>query len=262
MGRQKDNRLFIFSLSSFEIYAPAVLLVFIETFILFLIGRNTLGEGVIALVYLAPISWITAHWGRGPGIVAAIASALAFDFFFIPPFFTFTVGSLEGWLILAIFSLVSAVIVNRIQSGLSQARQREREAILMFELSVAFADNPEPQAIARTLAERLQEIYLADLVQVMIEQKHPHHIFTASFPPEKGATRRPDRLVPILSPHGLLGEIDIWKGSLPLPPVEDPLLQGYAGQVAHTLQRISSNRSDGGDNHKQHNTEVLLADNQ
>ena len=38
---------------------------------------------------------------------AALAAALAFDFLFIPPFYTFAVGSLEGWLVLAIFLAVA-----------------------------------------------------------------------------------------------------------------------------------------------------------
>jgi two-component system sensor histidine kinase KdpD len=69
-----------------EKYLLAVLFVALATAVLYLIGRDILGEGVIALLYLAPISWITARWGQGPGITAAVASALAFDFFFIPLF--------------------------------------------------------------------------------------------------------------------------------------------------------------------------------
>jgi K+-sensing histidine kinase KdpD len=237
MRTSKANPRIKFSLKSVENYLATALLVTVTTGILFLIGRDTLGEGVIALLYLVPTSWVTANWGCGPGIEAAIASALAFDFFFIPPFFTFTVGSLEGWLILVIFSLVSVVIVSRIQSGLFKARKREWEAVMMLELSVSLADKPNPQAIANTLAERLQKIYFPDLVQVTIEQKHPHHVYTASLPMGKGTTRRPDRMVPILAPQGLLGEICIWKDPYSLPPIDDPLLQGFTRQVIHALQR-------------------------
>jgi len=245
MRNPKYNPRFNFSLKSFESYVSALFLVAVTTSILYLIGRDTLGEGVVALLYLVPTGWVTARWERGPGTMAAIASAVCFDFFFIPPFYTFTIGRLEGWLILAIFLLVSIVIVNRIQTGIIQARKREQEAIMMFELSVALADKPDPQAIACTLAEWIQEIYFADLVQVTVERKQPHRVFTASIPAGKGTTRRPDRLIPILAPQGLLGEICIWKDSLSLPPAEDPLLQGFAGQVIHALQRTMPYGSNG-----------------
>ncbi len=228
-----------FSLRRLEEFALAVLAVSAATGIMFLIGRDTLGEGVIALLYLIPIGWSTARWGQGPGIVAAVVAALSFDFFFIPPFYTFTVGSLEGWLILIIFSVVSVVIVGRIQSGFSQAEKREREAIFMYELSVALADIHTPEAIARTLAEKLRQLYMADLVQVSLQQENPHRTIIYSLPADKGKDKKPDRVIPIQAPHGLLGEICLWAGDVPLPPQDDRLLQGYAAQGAHAIQRIS-----------------------
>lgn len=73
------------------------------TAVFLLIGRNVLGEGVIALLYLVPIGWSTTRWGQLSGMCAAITAFLAFNFFFIPPFLTFQIGSLEGWLMLIIF---------------------------------------------------------------------------------------------------------------------------------------------------------------
>src|SRR6266496_510033 len=70
---------------------------------MWLIGRDVLGEAVIGLLYLAPIAWSASKWGQAAGMSAALTATLCFDFLFIPPFYTFTVGSLEGWLLLAIF---------------------------------------------------------------------------------------------------------------------------------------------------------------
>ena len=96
--------------------------VFVLTIILMLIGRDTLGEAVIALLYLVPVGWSAAQWGQGAGVCAAVSAALALDYFFIPPFYTFAVGRLEGWLVLTIFLVVSIVVIGRIQSGLSKKK--------------------------------------------------------------------------------------------------------------------------------------------
>jgi K+-sensing histidine kinase KdpD len=241
MTLQQENRRSAFSLQRIEQYASAVLVVAALTGVLYLIGRSELGEGVIALIYLVPIVWSAARWGQGPGLAAAVTAALAFDFFFIPPFFTLTVGSLEGWLILIIFTLVAIVIVGRIQAGLSQAQKKEREAIFMYELSVALASARTPEAVASSLAEKLQQLYLAELVQVSIDAKSHQLSFITSAPSEKTAETRPDRVLPIVAPQGLMGEIWLWSGSIPLPTVDDPLLKGFAAQGAHTLQRILVN---------------------
>src|SRR5512137_376950 len=94
--------------------AQSVLVVWILTVPMFLLGRRTLGESVIALLYLAAVAWCSSRWGQLPGICAAITATLTFNFLFIPPFFTFAVGSLEGWLVLSIFLCVSTLIVGRI----------------------------------------------------------------------------------------------------------------------------------------------------
>src|SRR6266849_2375624 len=104
----------------------AVVAVAATTAVLLIAGRNTLGEAVIALLLLVPVGWSTTRWGSGAGLAAALAAALAFDFFFIPPFYTVTIGSLEGWLVFVIFLVVAVVMVDRIYSGLARAQASER----------------------------------------------------------------------------------------------------------------------------------------
>jgi two-component system sensor histidine kinase KdpD len=129
MDTTKDLSRFSLSLSYLEKILWAILTVAATTGVMYLIRRDRLGEGVIALLYLVPISWSTARWGQGPGIAAAISAALCFNFFFIPPYYTFVIGSLEGWLLLGIFLGVAIVVVGRIQSGLARAQASERDAI-------------------------------------------------------------------------------------------------------------------------------------
>ncbi len=59
----------------------AVLTVAITTIPLFLIGRDTLGEAVIALLYLVPVTWSANRWGQLPGLSAALTAALALTSF-------------------------------------------------------------------------------------------------------------------------------------------------------------------------------------
>jgi len=231
-----QKKRFKLTFETVEKFVWVTLLIAGTTAILYLIGRETLGEGVIALIYLIPISWVTSRWGQGPGILSAVIAALSFDFFFIPPFFTFTVGSLEGWLILIIFLLVAVGIVGRIQAGFAQAQEREREAMFMYEMSLALAGSQSPEEIAHNLANKLEELYLATLVQVTLKQENPPQTVMASSMNGKAVDRRPDRIVPIMTARGLVGEICIWSEKVPLPPVESRLLQNFAAQAARALE--------------------------
>jgi two-component system sensor histidine kinase KdpD len=215
----------------------AVLAVAATTVVLALIGRDVLGEAVIALLYLVPIGWSASRWGQLPGMCAALSSALMFDFFFIPPFHTFAVGRLEGWLVLAIFLTVAIVVVGRIQSGLSRARASEREAIYMYELSAALAGLRTQTAVAHILARQLQQMFQASLVRVIIHLD-THVPDTVVGEPRDGVGKgRPDRSIPILNAWGLVGEIQLWRGYGMLPPEESRLLQNFASQAAQALER-------------------------
>jgi K+-sensing histidine kinase KdpD len=221
--------------------AIAVGLVLATTALFLLIGRNVLGEGVIALLYLVPIGWCTTRWGQLPGLCAALTAALAFDFFFIPPFFTFQIGSVEGWLILIIFLVVATVIVGRIQYGLQRAHVREREALFMYELSTSLAGARTPETVARTLARQLQQMLQAELVQVVVEPDQTRDSIMVGVPTSTSAAENPDQILPMLAPHRLVGEIRLWRGRVPLPSANGILLQNFAEQGAQALERVQAN---------------------
>ena len=89
-------------------------IVFALTAVMLVIGSKTLGEGVITILYLIPIGWCTVRWGQLAGVSAALTAALAFDYLFIPPYGTFNIGGLEGWLLLFLFIATTILVVGRI----------------------------------------------------------------------------------------------------------------------------------------------------
>jgi two-component system sensor histidine kinase KdpD len=216
----------------------AVGVVLATTAVFLLIGRSVLGEGVIALSYLVPIGWSTTRWGQLPGLCAAVAAFLTFNYFFIPPFYTFQIGSVEGWLILIIFLVVAAVIVGRIQYGLHRAHVREREALFMYELSTSLAGARTSEAVARTLARQLQQMLQAELVQVVVEPDQATDSIMVGVPSSSSSAANPDQILPMLAPHRLVGEIRLWRGRAPLPSANSILLQNFAEQGALAIERV------------------------
>ena len=217
--------------------AIAVGLVLATTAVFLFIGRNVLGEGVIALLYLVPIGWSTTRWGQLAGMSAAVTAFLTFNFFFIPPFYTFQIRSVEGWLLLIIFLVVATVIIGRIQYGLQRAHAREREALFMYELSTALAGARTSEAVARTLARQLQQMLQAELVQVVVEPSRSADSIMVGVPTSSSAAENPDQILPMLAPHRLVGEIRLWRGRTPLPPANGILLQNFAEQGALAIER-------------------------
>jgi two-component system sensor histidine kinase KdpD len=84
-----------------------------------------------SLLYLLVVIATAVWFGRGVAVVAALLAFLAFNWFFIPPRYTFTVAAAGGWLTLVVF-LVTALVVGQLAALLrersEEAWRREREA--------------------------------------------------------------------------------------------------------------------------------------
>ena len=213
-----------------------MLIVLALTIPMWFIGRNVLGEAVISLLYLAPIAWSASKWGQVAGVSAALTAALCFDFLFIPPFYTFAVGSLEGWLVLIIFFVIAIVVVGRIQESLSKAR----EATFMYELSSALTNARAQDAVAHIVARNIRQLFQAARVNVTFQQSSQTPRITASEPLDGVEKSQPDRILPIMSAWGLVGEIQIWRGEFGELPAEDSrLFQNFASQTARAFERTS-----------------------
>ena len=213
--------------------------VFALTVVMLLIGSKILGEGVIAILYLAPIGWCTVRWGQLAGVSAALTAALSFDYLFIPPYGTFNIGSLEGWLLLFLFIAMAILVVGRIHSILTEEIERERKATFLYEMVAAIANQPTREGIAQAIANQIQQKYLAEGVQVHLSGDAGTQPFTArtnngqAFAPH----RRPDRILAIISGPAVIGEIDIWKGIISLPSEDDLMLQTMLRQTGAALDQ-------------------------
>jgi K+-sensing histidine kinase KdpD len=220
-----------------ENYARSAGLVLALTLVMLLVGRDVLGEAVVAMLYLALIAWAAVRWGQWAGICAALIAFLTFNFFFIPPFYTFAVSGLEGWLILVIFLIVSIAVVGRIEASLSKAQASEREAIFMYELSAALAPVRTQEAVAHTLTSQLQQLFMASQVKVVLKQGEDALRVIVSEPGNEEESRRADIILPIWNASGLAGEIQVWHGYLDLPSEDSRLLRNFASQAGQALER-------------------------
>jgi len=91
----------------------------------------------ISIVYLLLILILASTRGRYAAVVAAVVAFLSFDFFLIPPLYTFTIARWEEWLALVVF-LVTALLTSQLAAttrrSIEQARMREREARILYEV--------------------------------------------------------------------------------------------------------------------------------
>jgi two-component system sensor histidine kinase KdpD len=92
----------------------------------------------LVMVYLLAVVFVATKLGRGPSILASILSVAAFDFFFVPPQFTFAVSDSEYLVTFAVMLVVALVISTlavRVRLQADQARHRERRTAALYAVS-------------------------------------------------------------------------------------------------------------------------------
>ena len=91
-----------------------------------------IGYHSVALLLLLTVSVLAMRFGLYPVLVAATLSALIWDYFFIPPYFTLTVGSKEDFLFLIMYfvvALLSGVFNYKLRQFEHIERQKEERDV-------------------------------------------------------------------------------------------------------------------------------------
>ncbi|MDE3251168.1 MAG: DUF4118 domain-containing protein [Bacteroidota bacterium] len=86
---------------------------------------------IVGFILLVNVSLIAAVFDILPVLYAASISALIWDFFFIPPFYTFQVGTADDTILLLtyfVIAIVSGVLTYKIRQIEKIARQKEEKA--------------------------------------------------------------------------------------------------------------------------------------
>ena len=253
---QKRNRLFRI-LPLLTPYILVLLVVLGSAAILELL-RSVVNPTTIALLFLLPVGLCTAVWGLGPGVTAAICAFLAFNYFFITPYYSLIVHRPEDLVVLIVFLGVAVVIsqmVGRARRSLALATAHEREAVHLYELSTVMAGLNDSHAIAQVLAEHTLETFRAGRAEVFLENhssKLPVLVRLTS-PSTTGqysskmtieGNSKPSLLIPLETARGLLGEIRVWRLDPPITAAEQRLLMAFASQGSLALERARLAEAD------------------
>lgn len=96
----------------------------------------------IVMLFLLTVVIVSLWLGRGPAVMASFVSVGAFDFFFVPPRFLFTVDDPQYFLTFAVM-LVVALIIGHLTGGLKRqanaAAANERRSHALYEMARALA---------------------------------------------------------------------------------------------------------------------------
>jgi two-component system sensor histidine kinase KdpD len=96
----------------------------------------------VDLVFLTAIVGVAVRFGLWPSLLASVASALCYNFFFLPPIYTFTIADPHNIAAFALFTLVAVIVSHvaargRMQAVTAQSRMRAVESLYSFSRKLA-----------------------------------------------------------------------------------------------------------------------------
>src|SRR6202034_1903072 len=101
-----------------------------------------IGVENVDLVFLTAVVGVAVRFGLWPSLLASVASALCYNFFFLPPIYTFTITDPHNIAAFALFTLVAIIVSNvagrgRMQTVAAQTRVRTVESLYAFSRKLA-----------------------------------------------------------------------------------------------------------------------------
>jgi two-component system sensor histidine kinase KdpD len=118
----------------------------------------------IVAVYLLMVVLLAMRYGRGPAALAAVLSVGAFDFFFVPPRFSFAVSDVQYLLTFAVM-LAVGLLTGQLTAGLRfQARvatHREERARSLYEIARDLSGAVQIEQVVKVSDESIERTFRA-----------------------------------------------------------------------------------------------------
>jgi two-component system sensor histidine kinase KdpD len=230
---------------------------------------SIVGYQTISLILLLAVALLSLKLGAGPVLLGAAMSALAWNFFFIPPQFTFAIGLAQDILMFVAYFAIAAItgtLTARIRAREKAVRFREERATALYTLTRDLSNAQNQDEVAKAAATNIRKffntevaVFLSDPDGEIFTKAHQASTFRTDekefgvaawvYWNEKKAGKFTDTLpfatatyYPMSGPRYPLGVVGVRfmeDGRLTLD--QETLLENFIRQIASTLEREQLN---------------------
>jgi len=124
----------------------------------------------LVMVYLLGTLLVAARGHRGPATLSAALGVLTFDFFFVPPRFSFNVSDTQyllTFLVMFVAALIISQLTVRMRIQAEAARLSEMRTAMMHALSRQLASTRGLAAILEVAVRHVAQVFDSDIIALM-----------------------------------------------------------------------------------------------
>lgn len=232
--------------------------------ILDLVALPYIGYQAIGLLELMTVLLIAIYVGRGPALLAAVLSALSWNYLFISPRLTFEISKVEDSILFVLYFAIAIFTGNltaRLRTQERQARNNADRTVALYALARDIAGAVNMEDVLQTAVTQLGQVFDAQVAVFLVEQdqlpSQPHASSTLrldnkeygvglwAFENGKPAGRFTDTLplatiqfIPLNTPTRTVGVIGIrTRQQDRLSFDQEALLETFINQIALVIER-------------------------
>lgn len=135
---------------------------------------NTQNYHLVSFILLFVVSFLSTFMGIGPILLASTFSAIVWNYFFIPPHYTFKIDKTEDVLIFGLFfiiALVNGVLTTQVRKQEALARSREKRTNALYELTKMLSQASSISEIVQISKAKIKEHFFVDAVFFLQQQQ-------------------------------------------------------------------------------------------
>ena len=128
----------------------------------------------LIMIYLLGVIWIAFKYGRRMSMIASFLSVLFFDFFFVPPYYTFAVADAQYVLTFIVMLIVGFAIshsTGRLRRQASLMRLREDRLQVLYALSRELSKSSYPDELFKIALKHVQEFFKCRAIIFTLDAK-------------------------------------------------------------------------------------------
>lgn len=216
----------------------------------------------LAMIYLTTVVIAALTLGRGPAVLTAVLSSLAFDFLFIQPYLSFAISDSQYVLTFFALLIVGLVISNltaRVREQVDVGQQRTLQITALYELSRDLVALAERDQLVATLLRHVEQSFGASAVVLLPTDDHLQHytnnaallldanevavatwVFRQGEPAGRHTATLPAaslHYLPLRTPRLVVGVLGVTLPAAPFAVEQRRLLEAFANQGALAIER-------------------------
>lgn len=218
--------------------------------------KEAIGYQTVGLIFLMTVALLSLFIGRGPVLFAALLNFILWNYFFIPPLFTFHVYSIHDIITLFanfLVALVSGILITRIRKNQNNLKKSRERITILNSLLESLNNANSIKDVVKKAREELIKHFNADAV-VFLKEKESNElasrvfgspelidqsefvkarkVFETNFPIDSKL-----HYFPLVAPHGIIGVIGISDWDLGHDDDKISMLKSFISQITSALDR-------------------------